>query len=90
MPSERMKKELKNREEFLIQVFKRCTDINIILFLSQGSRCKLDLGLASELCQTVGDHFFLAYFLEFGTPIPIICIERETLPHKLILEGHSQ
>jgi hypothetical protein len=30
-------KEIKNREEFLMQVFKRWKDINIILFLSQGS-----------------------------------------------------
>jgi hypothetical protein len=32
-----MKKEIKDREGFLIQVFKRWSDINIISFLSQGS-----------------------------------------------------
>jgi hypothetical protein len=43
--------------------FKRWNGRNIILFLSQGSWCKLDLDLASELCQTVGDElfFYLAY-----------------------------
>jgi hypothetical protein len=33
-PHGRVKKEIKNREGFLIQVFKRWKSINIILFLS--------------------------------------------------------
>jgi hypothetical protein len=45
----------KNREEFVMQVFKRWKDINIILFLSQDSYSKLDMSLTSELCQTIGD-----------------------------------
>jgi hypothetical protein len=52
-------KEINNREEFLMQVFKRWKDINIILFLSQGSSCKFDLSLPNELCQAVGDNVFL-------------------------------
>jgi hypothetical protein len=32
-----MKKEINDREGFLIKVFKRWNDINIISFLSQGS-----------------------------------------------------
>jgi hypothetical protein len=34
---------------------------NIILFLSQVSLCKLDLDLASELCQTIGDELFFTW-----------------------------
>jgi hypothetical protein len=49
---------MKNKEGFLMQVFNRSEDINIILFLSQGVWCKLDLNLASELCQHVGDKLF--------------------------------
>jgi hypothetical protein len=36
-PGGRVKKEIKNREWFLIQVFKRLKGINIILLLFQGS-----------------------------------------------------
>jgi hypothetical protein len=36
-PGGRVEKEIKNREGFLIQVFKRWKNINVILFLSQGS-----------------------------------------------------
>jgi hypothetical protein len=56
----------KNREEFVMQVFKRWKDINIILFLSQDSYSKLDMSLTSELCQTIGDWlFFICHiFLE--------------------------
>jgi hypothetical protein len=49
--------------------FKRWKSINIILFLSQGFRCKLDQVLPNELCQTVRDEllFYLTYvFLEVG------------------------
>jgi hypothetical protein len=44
---------------FLIQVFNRWKGRNIILFLSQGSWCKLYLDLASELCQPVADELFI-------------------------------
>jgi hypothetical protein len=36
-PGGRVKKEIKNKKGFLIQIFKRWKGINIILFLSQGS-----------------------------------------------------
>jgi hypothetical protein len=36
-PGGRVKKEIKNREGFLMKVFKTWKGINIIVFLSQGS-----------------------------------------------------
>jgi hypothetical protein len=36
-PGGKVKKEIKNRDGFLIQVFKRWNGINIILFLSKDS-----------------------------------------------------
>jgi hypothetical protein len=36
-PGGRVKKEIKNREGFLMKVFKACKGINTIVFLSKGS-----------------------------------------------------
>jgi hypothetical protein len=71
----------------------RWKDINIILFLSKRSRCKLDLGLTSDLCQTIQDELFfykrLQQFAKFYLTIFEFCqLLKDILSKKKLISNH--